>query len=135
MVRCHLDGADERPGISLRYIPATEFELWRHLMESRHGRTVTVEEVSVWVPDDAPEAHEENVEALEPVLRIEFEKRNDDGIAMPVRRFFPAETYPEAQAALLAHFDPRHRWSVVATPGYFVPAALRRPVAAAASVS
>ena len=136
MVRCHLDGGDERPGIALRYIPATEFELWRHLMESRHARTVTVEEVSIWVTDDGEEAHETIVEALEPVLRIEFEKKGDDGVLMPVRRFFPAETYPEAQAALLAHFDPRHRWSVVATPGYFVPSALRRAFdAKAATVS
>jgi hypothetical protein len=126
MVRCHLDGGDENPGVALRYIPAAEFELWRHLMETRHGRTVTVEEVSIWIPDDGEDTLEHlDVEALEPVLRIEFEKRGDAGVAVPVRRFFPAETYPEAQAALLAHFDPRHRWSITATPGYFVPAALR----------
>jgi len=39
---------------------------------------------------------------------------------VPVVRFFPTETYPQAKAALLAHFDPRCRWSVDASPGYFI---------------
>jgi hypothetical protein len=41
-----------------------------------------------------------------------------------VERFLPAHTYPEARAALLSHFDSRHR-GVTATAGYFVPAAAR----------
>jgi len=124
MVRCHLDaGQDTRQA---RFVPAAEFELWRHLMETRHLRAVTVDEVSVWVPE-APGAWDSSLdaEALHPVLRIRFEKPGPQGTMVPVERYFPAETYPEAKAALLAHFDPRCRWSVEATPGYFVPAAAR----------
>src|SRR6185436_2117577 len=50
MVRCRLDGSDDCH--DLRYVPASEFELWRHLMASQHGRPVTVEEVSVWLAED-----------------------------------------------------------------------------------
>ncbi|HUG54231.1 MAG TPA: hypothetical protein VMR21_11545 [Vicinamibacteria bacterium] len=123
MVRCHLDGAEDDPARELRYVPAAEFELWRFFMQTKHQRTVTVEEVSVWVPE-GPGIWDERLDAdaLAPVLRIRFEKPGPDGSVIPVERFFPAETYPQARAALLAHFDPRCRWSVVATPGYFVPA-------------
>jgi len=34
MVRCHLEGGDEDPALALRYIPAAEFERWRHFMET-----------------------------------------------------------------------------------------------------
>jgi hypothetical protein len=43
-------------------------------------------------------------------------------VSVPVERYFPAETYPQAQEALLRHFEnltcPKR---VVAIPGYFVP--------------
>lgn len=127
MVRCHLKGADDDTALALRYIPAAEFELWRHFMETRHERTVTVDEVSVWVPE-TPDVWSEDLdaEALEPVLRVRFEKPGPQGTVVLVERFLPAETYPKAKAALLAHFDPRCGGSVEATPGYFVPAACIR---------
>ena len=52
MVRCHLARATT-PRETLRYVRLAEFELWRYLMETRHGRVVVVEEVSIWVPEDA----------------------------------------------------------------------------------
>ena len=55
-----------------------------------------------------------------------------NGVPVPIERFFPAETYPEAQEALLSHYENPER--VVAIPGYFVPAA-GRPVEALLSES
>jgi hypothetical protein len=45
-------------------------------------------------------------------------------VPIPIERFFPAETYPDAQEALLSHYvgDTRPQ-RLVATPGYFVPEA------------
>jgi hypothetical protein len=40
---------------------------------------------------------------------------------MTVERYFPAETYPEAQEALLNHAENAHCRRLSATPGYFVP--------------
>ena len=39
---------------------------------------------------------------------------------MPVVRFLPIETYPEAREALLAHFDENCLETLEETPGYFV---------------
>ena len=127
MVRCHLEGGD--PALALRYIPAAEFELWRHFMETRYSRIVTVEEFSVWVPE-TPDAWDENLdpEVLQPVLRVRFERSGPQGMVVPVERFLAAETYPRARAALLAQSDPSCGQRLEATPGYFVPAAAKRPM-------
>ena len=123
IVRCRLDGSEETSS-SVRYVPLVEFELWRHFMETRHQRTVQVEAVSVWVPENAwlREAGYA-VEELEPVLRVHLDLVGPHGVPVPVERFLPAETYPEAREALLAHFKQRRLWrGMTATPGYVVPA-------------
>jgi hypothetical protein len=121
MVRCRLDSRDEDPVRALRYVPLDEFGLWRYLMEHRHGRQVTVEEVSIWVAEESARWNSfEGPESLEPVLRVRFQQVTRDGTPVPVQRFFAAETYPEAQEALLSHYDTPARF-VRATPGYFVP--------------
>src|SRR4051812_45892074 len=107
LVRCRLVG-EEGQGESaqdLRYVPAAEFELWRHYMETKHARPVAVEEVSVWVPE-TPRVWDDHfdADAPEPVVRVRFEKPGIGGVMVPVERFFPAETFPMAKAALLAHY-------------------------------
>lgn len=127
IVRCHLGPGDD-PSETLRYVPLAEFELWRYLMETRHHRVVVVEDVSRWVPDDPALVSAEiaDPELCEAVVRIRFDVPGTHGVPVPVERFLPAETYPEAQAALLSHFDLACR--VKATAGYFVPAAARLEV-------
>ena len=126
MVRCHLEGGDNDPALALRYVPSAEFELWRHFMETRHARTVTVEDVSVWVPETSEVWSEDlDPEALQPVLRVRFERSGPQGMVVPVERFLAAETYPKAKAALLAQSDPSCGQRLEATPGYFVPAESR----------
>lgn len=127
MVRCSLDGQSDDPANLLRYIPASVFELWRFLMETRHGRCVRVEEISIWLAEEVALWEETlDSEQLEPVLRVQLEKPGPGGVTVPVERFFPAETYPEAREALLTHYEESCRTRVTATPGYFVPAAARR---------
>jgi len=130
MVRCRLDGAPEFA--ALRYVPLAEFGLWQYLMEHKHQRRVAVEQVSVWVPEDASQWNSGfEADELQPVLRLRFERAGPHGLAVPVERFFPAETYPEAQEALLHHFDGQPVSPLEATPGYFIPVTRQRaqPVA------
>jgi len=123
MVRCRLDGSDDLPGRTLRYIPLAEFGLWQYLMEHRHLRRVTVEEVSVWIAEQAALWNSGYVgEDLEPVLRVQFAKAGPQGEPILMERYFPAETYPEAQEALLHHSENSSCQRLSATPGYFVPA-------------
>jgi hypothetical protein len=120
LVRCRLLGRDETSVRALRYVPLAEFGLWKHLMETRHRRQVSIESISVWVAEDPARWNSGfAAEDLEPVLRVRLEMPGLGGVRVPVERFFPAETYPEAQEALLSHYEQPER--VVATPGYFVP--------------
>jgi hypothetical protein len=136
MVRCRLDGELDVPERTLRYVPLSEFGLWQHLMESRHHRRVTVEQVSVWVAEDAARWNSGYLgEELQPVLRVRFEKPGPLGASTPVERYFPAETYPEAQEALLGHSENAGCRRVSATPGYFVPQSLEEPEPEAAALA
>jgi hypothetical protein len=119
LVRCSLDAPEGAEG-ALRYVPLAEFELWRFLMETKHGRTIYVDSVSLWVAESSGRFDPSlSVEDLVPVLRLRFERVGDSGVPVPVERFFPAETYPEACAALLSHYGGPLR--IRTTPGYFVP--------------
>src|SRR5262249_55758520 len=132
MVRCRLNGPDPESSATLRYIPLAEFELWQHLMETRHGRAVAVEEVSLWVSEQAAWWNSGYAaENLVPVLRVRFERPGPHGVPVPIERFFPAETYPQAQEALLRHFEgPARPRNLAATPGYFIPTSAPRPTTA-----
>jgi hypothetical protein len=94
-------------------------------METKHQRQVSVDAVSVWIAEDAARWNSGyQAEDLEPVLRVHFDLAGPAGVPVPVERYFPAETYPLAQEALLRHFEGSSRPNrLVATPGYFVPSA------------
>ncbi len=121
MVRCRLGEADGDEN-RRRYVPLTEFGLWKYLMETRHRRRVVVEAISVWVPEE-PALWNSGyaAEDLEPVLRVEFTTRGPLGAPLRVERYFHALGYPRAQEALLSHFagksGPR---DLKATAGYFL---------------
>jgi hypothetical protein len=127
IVRCRLSGEYDEATANLRFVPLSEFELWKHLMETRHQRQVSVDAVSIWIPEDAARWNSGfQPEDLEPVLRVHLDVSGPNGVCIPVERYFPAETYPLAQEALLRHFQgPSRPERVVATPGYFVPAGNR----------
>jgi hypothetical protein len=122
MVRCRVGvgGADDS---AQRYIPLVEFGLWQFLMETRHRKPVTVDAISVWVPEE-PALWNSGYSAdeLEPVLRVQFTVRGLHGALVPVERFFPALSYPQAQEALLTHYGRGPGpLDVKATAGYFLP--------------
>jgi hypothetical protein len=123
IVRCRLSGPEQKQVSNLRYVPLSEFGLWKHLMETRHQRQVLVEVVSIWVAEEAANWNSGYAEEdLQPVLRVRLDVPGPNGVSIPIERYFPAETYPDAQEALLRHFEgPAATARVVATPGYFAP--------------
>lgn len=119
LVRCRLDGPEDEPSSALRYVLLAEFDLWQYLMEGRHRRRVTIESISVWIPDVAARGMWVlPADVLEPVFRVRLERPGPQGAVVPVERFFAAETYPMAREALLSHVPGLRR--LRATPGYFV---------------
>jgi hypothetical protein len=121
MVRCRVgDSWSDEAG--QRYVPLGEFGLWRYLMETRHRKRVTVEAISVWVPEE-PALWNSGyaAEELEPVLRIEFTVRGVHGALVPVERYFAALSYPRAQEALFSHYGSGSPSVIKATAGYFLP--------------
>lgn len=124
LVRCRLGGPDETETTAVRYVPLGEFELWRHLMETKHRRAVHVESISVWLSEEAARTNALTADDLEPVVRLRLELPGPVGVPAPVERFLPAETYHEAREILLSHFGgPRRPRRVEAAAGYFVPPA------------
>ena len=131
LVRCRLGGPEASLPSAVRFVPLAEFELWRFLMEKRHRRKVTVEAVSIWMSEDAVLWNSGYApEDLEPVLRVRLELAGPQGVAVPVERFFPAETYPRAQEALLSHIPGGQQAAMTATPGYFLPISSLEPAPA-----
>jgi hypothetical protein len=134
IVRCRLDGTVSEA--NRRYVPLSEFGLWQGLMENRHRRHVTVEEVSVWIAEEAAWwSSGVTADDLEPVIRVRFEMPGPAGAPVSVERFFPAETYSLALKSLLSHYEegsvrPRR---IRSTAGYFVRADSRPKLSAGAA--
>ncbi len=130
LVRCRLDGPNIGGVGALRYVPLAEYGLWTHLMRTRHHRKVTMEAVSMWIPED-PALWTSGFDgtALEPILRFRIDVPGPAGATVPVERFFRAESYPVAQEALLSHYpvDPGDNTGT-AVAGYFLPPAEAVPV-------
>jgi hypothetical protein len=122
LVRCRLGGPEEAETVSVRYVPLGEFDLWRHLMETKHRRSVRVETVSVWLSEEAARRNGLTADDLDPVVRLRLELPGPVGVPVSVERFLAAETYHEAREILLSHFGgPRRPRRVLAAAGYFVP--------------
>ncbi len=100
-------GGGRTPRHALRYVPLAEFDLWQHLMETRHGRQVSVE-CDLGLDRRGSGALELGLRGRRPgarAARAPRACRDRRGLRVPVERFFPAETYPLAQEALLSHFE------------------------------
>ncbi|MBN2369052.1 MAG: hypothetical protein JXO72_01025 [Vicinamibacteria bacterium] len=130
MVYCRLDPPSVGDSESVRYVPLSEFGLWKHLMEHRHGRRVRVLSASVWISEDPTEWNSGYLPGdLAPVVRLRFETSDSLGMPTRIERFFPALHYPRVQEALFRHYpDLMVGADIRITPGYFVPRGFHRPV-------
>ena len=107
VVLCAIERDGKR---SERYIPLREFGLWKYLMESKHGFSVTDASASVWVDREEFERLRSIYEgaAVEtPVVRLTFFIYSDqDAMHYQVVRFVPDAEKEAIREILLGHFAP-----------------------------
>ena len=123
MVRCHLEGGERRscPRAPLRARRRVRALAPPHGDEARpHGDRRGGLGLGA---GDAGRAgtRTSTPEALQPVLRVRFEKPGPQGIVGAGRALLPGRDLPEAQEALLATSIRAAAGALEATPGYFVP--------------
>ena len=125
MVRCFLEKVGNR---TLRFIPFHEFELWKYMMQNKHGFLVTDVSVSIWVDFDEYErlnAIYEQAADGEAVLQLIFFVYSDqEAMHYQVVRYVPMAQSDTVKEILLKHFAPkasdRENVSIEERPGFWL---------------
>jgi hypothetical protein len=108
LVRCRVDKSDSRPpGPEIRFVPQTEFDLWKFMVTRQYSFTVSDEKIYMFISRREYEAHEPLYSRLPQVginkITLYFFLKADQ-ILVPVSRYFPQEQYPAIKSVFLNHF-------------------------------
>ena len=108
LVRCRVDKPDSCPsGPEIRFIPQTEFDLWKFMITRQYQFLVSEEMIYMYISRREYEAHEALYSRLPQVavnkITLYFFLKADQ-ILVPVVRFFPQEQYPAIKPVFLNHF-------------------------------
>ncbi|MFH1681688.1 MAG: hypothetical protein ABIH26_13735 [Candidatus Eisenbacteria bacterium] len=110
IVRCFVR-KEEPPGSSRtpRYVPLEIFNLWKRLMEERHGFGVADPVVSLWFEKGEASESSRAIVAHEPVTQFElFYLSEKDGLLRREVRYFPSadqKEYGRIRDLFLAHYN------------------------------
>ncbi len=107
VVRCRVSkNGGGPPAESVRFVPLEVFDLWKHLMVTRHGFEIVEEQVSLWFDIDG-DPHVSYSEAdYEKVLRLSMWVYSDrDRMFRKIVRYFPEADYAEIRPAFLSHYE------------------------------
>jgi hypothetical protein len=109
LVRCLVSkkkGAKKKP--ETRFIPYQEFELWKYFISRQHNLTITNEEIFLWLPQEVFDRKKDRFSRLDgiPVHKVTlyFFLKND-GVLVPVTRFFQESDFPKVKPIFLKHFE------------------------------
>ena len=108
LVRCliHKKGSKKKP--ESRFIPIQEFDLWKFYIVRQYEFATSDEELFLWIPKkefDRKKASFEHVECI-PVHKVTlYFFMKDDGVLVPVTRFFEASEYRKVKPVFLKHFE------------------------------
>ena len=107
VVRCRVSKNGSGPAVeSVRYVPLDVFDLWKHLMTSRHGFEIVEEQVSLWFDIDGDPHVSYSDSDYEKVLRLSMWVYSDkDRMFRKVVRYFPESDYSDIRSAFLSHYD------------------------------
>ena len=110
LVRCQVKPKNGNGKPTTRYVPLEIFDLWEHLMESRHGLDVSEARASLWLDmEDSPEAayEEQNFDRVTEVTLFVYSGRDD--MFTRVCRYFPSDEVDQTKEILLTHYRDRGR--------------------------
>jgi hypothetical protein len=91
----------------IRFIPYTEFELWKYLMTTQYRFDVSREEIHLYLPR---EEYERNEAVFSRLPRFEVVKitlyffLKEDQVLVPVVRYFPSADYARIKPVYLKHY-------------------------------
>ena len=108
LVHCLVDKTGLSPSVpEVRYIPQTEFDLWKYMVTRQYHFTVSDEKIYFYISLPEYETHEALYSRLPQVelnkITLYFYLKADQ-ILVPVCRYFPKEQYPEIKPLFLSHF-------------------------------
>ena len=108
LVRCQVRPREGAGKETTRYIPLEIFDLWEHLMASRHGFDVEAARASLWLDmEDSPEAayEEQTFDRVTEITLFVYSGRDD--MFTRVCRYFPSEEITQVREILLSHYRDR----------------------------
>ncbi|MGD9141412.1 MAG: hypothetical protein PVJ42_07715 [bacterium] len=107
VVRCRVSKNGSGPPVeSTRYVPLDVYDLWKHLMVTRHGFEILEEQVSLWFDIDGDPHVSYSDADYERVMRLSLWVYSDsDRMFRKVVRYFPEGDYPDIRTAFLSHYE------------------------------
>jgi hypothetical protein len=108
LVRCLLTKKGAKNKTETRFIPYEEFELWKYYISRHYKFTISDEEIFIWLPQEEFELEKDRLGRLDWIavhkVTLFFFLKNE-GVLVPVTRFFQESDYPEVKPLFLKHFE------------------------------
>jgi hypothetical protein len=108
LVRCLVNKPANPTGEGeVRWIPFSEFELWKYMVSNQYRFTVAGETLHFYVSREEYDRHEPLYARLAPIavnrITLYFLFKADQ-VLVPVHRYFSAEEYEQIKPRFLGHF-------------------------------
>ena len=109
LVQCRLSKKKgSKNKFETRFVPFQEYELWKYYMFRQYGFHISHEEIFLWLPKREFDRKKDRFIHLDwiPVHKVTlyFFLKND-GVLVPVTRFFQESDYPKVKPLFLKHFE------------------------------
>jgi hypothetical protein len=109
LVKCRLTKkGGPKNKFEIRFVPFQEYELWKYYISRQYDFTVSSEEIFLWMPKKEFDRKKDSYERIDwiPVHKVTlyFFLKNE-GVLVPVTRFFQESDYPKVKPLFLKHFE------------------------------
>jgi hypothetical protein len=91
-----------------RFVPFQEYELWKYYISRQYDFIPSNEEIFLWLPRREFDRKRASYERLDwiPVHKVTlFFFLKNEGVLVPVTRFFQESDYPKVKPLFLKHFE------------------------------